>query len=384
MFKKIIYIILCCALFIGFNFDSVKNYNSSEPVSFSDITENYVWAKPAIDALSEQGVLNGISEGIFAPSLGVSKEQLAKMLTTVFSLPQKKSAGQTYTDVAKDRWSYPYIEATSEFFPLNYPANEFNPTLHCTRELLASVVANAIGLEPSDNEFLNESFIDAQDAASETAGLLSSAAKAGIISGSDGYLYPQKNVTRAEAAVILLRALDYKEQGKISENGQTSILGASQISLEQAIRWAKNRDADECFINIAPIYWEYGEKTGIRPEVLYAQAAKETNYGKYTGNVQPHQNNWAGIKTVMASGDKAEDHETFESADDGVRGHFNHMCAYVGLAPIGTPHERFNSTASAAWAGTVRYVEELSGKWAPATDYGTSIVTNYMKPMSEA
>lgn len=170
----------------------------------------------------------------------------------------------------------------------------------------------------------------------------------------------------------------------MAQKMQTNILGDAEITLKQAISWAEQKGADERFISIAPIYWEYGEKTGIRPEVLYAQAAKETNYGKYTGNVKPEQNNWAGIKTVMATGDTAEDHESFLSGEDGVRGHFNHMCAYVGLSPLGAPHERYNKTVTAAWAGTVKYVEELGGKWAPDENYGKSIVNDYIIPMSKA
>ncbi len=48
---------------------------------------------------------------------------------------------------------------------------------------------------------------------------------------------------------------------------------------------------------MAEYYWVYGgELTGINPEILYAQAAKETSFGRYTGKVKPEMNNWAGIK----------------------------------------------------------------------------------------
>ena len=35
----------------------------------------------------------------------------------------------------------------------------------------------------------------------------------------------------------------------------------------------------------------------IRAEVLFAQAAQETMYGKYGGVVLPEYHNWAGLKT---------------------------------------------------------------------------------------
>ena len=38
------------------------------------------------------------------------------------------------------------------------------------------------------------------------------------------------------------------------------------------------------------------------------------------------------------------------------------MAAYVGLAPVGEPHDRYYVVKSIAWAGTVKYVEQLGGR----------------------
>lgn len=112
--------------------------------------------------------------------------------------------------------------------------------------------------------------------------------------------------------------------------------------------------------------------------MAYSQAAKETAFGHYGGAVDPAQNNWAGIKTRNASGDRQEDHESFQTPEDGVRAHFNHLAVYVGLNPIGEPHGRYLLVKSLPWAGTVRIVEKLGGKWAPNLDYGKSIVRDYL------
>lgn len=152
------------------------------------------------------------------------------------------------------------------------------------------------------------------------------------------------------------------------------IVGEPEITLEQAKQWARNKGAHQRFIDIAEVYWKYGKITGIRPDVLYAQAAHETNFGKYTGVVSPEQNNWAGIKRANATGDKITDHESFATADDGVRGHFNHMSAYTGTFSVGDPHDRYYTVLSLPWAGTIEYVEELSTKWAPSSTYHTKIV----------
>ena len=162
-----------------------------------------------------------------------------------------------------------------------------------------------------------------------------------------------------------------------------TIMGEAQVDVETAKTWAQNKGAAQLFIDAADLYWKYGEQTGLRPEVLYAQAAKETAYGKYTGNVVPEQHTFAGINPVTASGDTTYDHETGATADDGVRAHFNHMAAYGGVQPVGEVHGRYNVVMSTDWAGTIRMVSELGGRWAPDENYGNSIIQDYLYPMMQ-
>jgi hypothetical protein len=155
----------------------------------------------------------------------------------------------------------------------------------------------------------------------------------------------------------------------------TPLLSATQVTVVRAQQWAASKGAHQRFIDIAPLYWEYGRRTGLCPEVLYAQAAYETHYGRFTGIVLPEYNNWAGIKIASSNGDNPEDHERFATPEDGVRAHFNHIAAYTGLNPLGEPHGRYHVILRMPWAGTVKTLEELSGKWAPSPTYHQRIVT---------
>lgn len=155
----------------------------------------------------------------------------------------------------------------------------------------------------------------------------------------------------------------------------TPIISPPMVSMARAQQWAIEKGAHQRFIDIAPLYWDYGFKSGICPEVLYAQAAYETGFGRFSGIVPPEYNNWAGIKTVKATGDKPEDYEQFASPADGARAHFNHISAYVGLDPIGEPHGRYYSVSRLSWAGSIKVVEDLSGRWAPSPTYHERILT---------
>ncbi len=163
-------------------------------------------------------------------------------------------------------------------------------------------------------------------------------------------------------------------------SSKTPIMGEPEASVSQAQKWAQSRDAHQRFIDIAPTYWKYGRLMGIRPEVLYAQSAKETAFGRYGGVVEPYFNNWAGIKTAEGGPcDCPDAHEKFDTPEDGVRGHFNHIGAYVGIDPVGEPHGRYYVVLTTSWAGTIKYVEELGGRWAPSSTYGESVVNDYLR-----
>lgn len=166
---------------------------------------------------------------------------------------------------------------------------------------------------------------------------------------------------------------------EIDEGEGTPIMGPPRATVTQAQAWAQGRGSHQRFIAIAPVYWEVGQTIGIRPEVAYAQAARETAFGRYGGIVRPEQNNWAGIKTRDATGDRPEDHESFPTPEDGVRAHFNHLAAYVGLPPLGEPHGRYHIVKGFSWAGSIRHVEELGGKWAPDPAYGRILVRDYLE-----
>lgn len=129
-------------------------------------------------------------------------------------------------------------------------------------------------------------------------------------------------------------------------------------------------------------YYDLGRRTGIRPEVLIAQALFETGRGHFNGKVPVNYHNLAGIK-IPNPGDQdiKEDHQIFPNWEDGIRAHVNHMCAYTGNRPIGRPHGRYHIVKKLGWAGSIATIDELSGKWAPRPDYHTVLVDKFLNPL---
>jgi N-acetylmuramoyl-L-alanine amidase len=159
----------------------------------------------------------------------------------------------------------------------------------------------------------------------------------------------------------------------------TAVIGTPQVTLEQARQWAQKRGAHQRFIDVADLYWYWSILYGIRPEIAYCQAAKETNFGKFTGIVQPHMHNWCGLKTADASGDRVEDHASFPDDSTGVHAHIQHIGVYIGLSPLSPLVDpRYERVKSAEWANRLKYIEEFGSRWAPDPNYGRSIVSHYL------
>ncbi|WP_277673624.1 glucosaminidase domain-containing protein [Piscibacillus halophilus] len=137
-------------------------------------------------------------------------------------------------------------------------------------------------------------------------------------------------------------------------------------------RFVKNVNPDAP--DIANYYLELGKKYSVRGDVAFAQAILETDYFRFTGLVQPDQNNYAGIGATGPENSGA----SFETPEEGVRAHIQHLYAYASNRSLPEGEElvdpRFDLVTRASaptWFG-------LNGKWAvPGDSYGQSIIRLY-------
>ena len=129
-----------------------------------------------------------------------------------------------------------------------------------------------------------------------------------------------------------------------------------------------------------PALWEEAQRYGIDPVVMVAQSGKETNWGKFTGNVKDWFYNTAGIKVSpseqkfapgVTDGDNPLAHERFASWTMGARAHAQHLRAYCGAH---VPADEVVHPRYFAVMQRIKTVEALSGKWAPSPSYGSENV----------
>lgn len=127
---------------------------------------------------------------------------------------------------------------------------------------------------------------------------------------------------------------------------------------------------------LGDLYVKLGEQYKIKGDIAFAQAVHETNYFRYTGVVQPDQNNYAGIGATGPNNRGA----TFDSPHEGVKAHIQHLYAYATTKPIPNGEEMVDPRFDLVTRGSANTWTGLNGKWAvPGDRYGQQILEVYNK-----
>lgn len=203
--------------------------------------------------------------------------------------------------------------------------------------------------------------------------------------GHSGVYALQTYVDAANGISVVAASLCYKF---VSSAGLYEIAGTTGTTASQMVAYYKanatypsfyaNSDAPtiEAFCQL---YIEECAAEGIRAEVAFCQAMKETGFLRYGGAVKIEQYNFAGIGATDNGGTPA----TFGSVREGIRAQVQHLKAYAATSSLSNPcvDPRF----SLVTRGSAPYVEWLGIKenpygkgWASATGYGYSLRQDYM------
>lgn len=186
------------------------NFNDIDSVTQS-------WAGEAIASLFDKGIINGYGDGTFRPEGNVTRAEFAKMLCLSF----KSAASQKDFDDISSHWAESYINSAAAF--MYTPDESFLPDSDATRADIAYAVSAALELVPSDAS-IPESLKDFDLVHEGMKDKVAAAIESKIIIGYEDFtLRPQNPVTRAEAAVIIFRALNMYTSDKedIPETDET-------------------------------------------------------------------------------------------------------------------------------------------------------------------
>ncbi len=179
-------------------------------VGFSDLG-GFEWAEKSINKLHNDGVISGKDNGIFAPEDSVTRAEFIKMIVLAL-FETDSSANSDFADVDKNSWSYPYISTAFKMGLVHGNGTGFGTSDNITRQDMAVIISRCMekkNLIPSSQD---SSVFDDDNLISDYAkGAVALMKVEGIINGKGNNMFaPLDNLTRAEAAVIIMRVIDLR------------------------------------------------------------------------------------------------------------------------------------------------------------------------------
>lgn len=203
----------------------------------------------------------------------------------------------------------------------------------------------------------------------------------GTSAGTAGYRY------RMEAVQIVLvekggfapgdTSKPFEEKVTVSSS---AIMGMSKASVVQMVAsynstgytypsnvYATKGAAD--ITQFCSILFEEAAAEGVRAEVLFCQAMKESGWLRFGGSVDPQQCNFGGLGATSPTVGGA----VFPDVRTGLRAQAQHLKAYASTAKLNNPcvDPRFELVTR----GIAPNLEDLNGRWAvPGNNYGQGIL----------
>jgi hypothetical protein len=177
--------------------------------SFTDIDG---WAYNYICRMAQANVVSGYSPYKFGPWDSLTREQAIKMIVLNAGFAPASSQNINYSDVSKSRWSYQYLQMAEAANIVQMPAgSNFDPEGMVNKETFMIWIGRASGTSyygPAIHPFTDVKGNDYiySIAFGTQVDVPGEGVKSVVEGNADKTVEPFKNLSRAEAMAILLRA----------------------------------------------------------------------------------------------------------------------------------------------------------------------------------
>ncbi len=168
------------------------------------------WAESTLKEWQQQGLIAGYQDGSLKPDHKITRAEFTALINKSFGYTN--TAAISYKDVKEADWYYNDVaKAVAAGYITGYTDKTFKPNKPLTREELAVVVSSLLQLKESSSP---ASFTDTQASRAWSIGKISAVVEAGLMKGYSGKFRPLQTATRAEAVVVLDRALKTRAASK--------------------------------------------------------------------------------------------------------------------------------------------------------------------------
>lgn len=173
-------------------------------ISFADVTNH--WAKTAISNAVATGIASGYPDGSFKPEQFITRGEFTKLLVEGLGLASSSKALEFSDADAIPQWAQAYVQAAVDAEIITgYQDGSFRAGGNITRAEMAVMITKALDLELEAAETL--SFVDADRIPSYAQERVATAVKHGLVQGLGNDRFgANEPATRAQAVAIVLRA----------------------------------------------------------------------------------------------------------------------------------------------------------------------------------
>ena len=163
------------------------------------------YMQPYLDKVVQWGIMRGDIAGNLNENNYITRAEFSTMINRAFGYT--KTGATPFRDVPSTAW---YAQDVGIAYQAGYiagtSATTFSPNSNVTREQAAVILSRILMLQPEVGE--NTLFTDSRSMANWSRGYIAAAARYGVISGyPDGRFGPGDNLTRGQAAILLVNAL---------------------------------------------------------------------------------------------------------------------------------------------------------------------------------
>ena len=177
---------------------------------FTDVPAGY-WAEDGIRYVYDKGLMQGTTASAFSPEQTTTRGMIAAILYRLENSPAV-TGGKSFSDVTDGMYCADAVRWAQSCGIVNgYSDGRFAPNASITREQLAAILYRYAAYKNQDvaKKADLSAFTDAGSVSAYAKEALAWANAAGLVNGTvSGTLNPQGGATRAQAAMILMRWLE--------------------------------------------------------------------------------------------------------------------------------------------------------------------------------
>lgn len=179
-----------------------------QPVQASDIKGH--WAEKQMQYFLDRGIYT-VKDGKLNPDAGVTRAETVRYLVMAVDGPVRALEKQLFDDVPKTDPNYQFIEEAAARKWIDPNVKNFRPNDVITREEFADLVTAILGygkLSDSTDTFKIHFRDVSVESDGKYVGDIEIAAALGLMSGWEGNFMPKRPLTKAQAAVVMVKLLD--------------------------------------------------------------------------------------------------------------------------------------------------------------------------------